>query len=110
MTNKQAKIIALETIASSVNLILNEVYFSKDCHGNRVRSHDDVNKIISQMDKIAANLNKQANRLKIIKPMKATVFTLILILLASCTTQKQVPVEPTPTIEVYEIYYSQVKN
>lgn len=42
--------------------------------------------------------------------MKATVFTLMLILLASCTAQKQVPVKPTPTIEVYEIYYSQVKN
>ncbi len=42
--------------------------------------------------------------------MKATVFTLVLILLACCTTQKQVPAKPTPTIEVYEIYYQQVKN
>lgn len=42
--------------------------------------------------------------------MKATVFTLMLILLASCTTQKQVPAKQTPTIEVREIYYETVKN
>jgi hypothetical protein len=63
MNKREAKIIALKTLAGSINVLINDVDFRLDEKGNVTRTGEDVEKIISELDIIASQLNERAERL-----------------------------------------------
>ena len=63
ISNREAKIIALQTLGGSIDILINDVDFYRDEKGNVIRTQKDVEKIIDELDKLASQLTKRANKL-----------------------------------------------
>lgn len=63
MTRREAKIIALETIAGNIDVLLNDVDLYIDKDGKVIRTGSEVEMIIAEIDIIAAQLKSRATKL-----------------------------------------------
>lgn len=64
ISDREAKIIALQTVGGYMDVLINDVDFYRDEKGNVIRNQKDVDKIIKQLDIIAESLNSRANKLE----------------------------------------------
>jgi len=64
ISDREAKIIALQTVGGYMDVLINDVDFYRDEKGNVIRNQKDVDKIIKQLDIIAESLNDRANKLE----------------------------------------------